>query len=325
MKIQRRQFLRLAAGAVALPAASRMASAQAYPTRPVRLMVPFAAGGPSDIAARLIGQFLLERMGQQIIIENRPGAGSNIGTEAVIRAPADGYTLLLAGTSSAVNATLYEKLNFNFIRDTAPVAGLMHVPLVLTVHPSIPAKTVSEFIAIAKANRGRLNMASGGNGSGSHITGELFKLMAGVDLQHLPYRGEAPAITDLLSGQVQVMFPTLPTVVEHIRANRLRALAATTAVRLEALPDIPTVGDFVPGYEASAWLGIVTPRNTPAEIVGKLNKEINAVLADPKMKARFADLGGTALMGSPADFGKLIADEIEKWGKVIRAANIKPE
>jgi tripartite-type tricarboxylate transporter receptor subunit TctC len=285
MKIQRRQFLRLAAGAVALPAASRMASAQAYPTRPVRLMVPFAAGGPSDIAARLIGQFLLERMGQQIIIENRPGAGSNIGTEAVIRAPADGYTLLLAGTSSAVNATLYEKLNFNFIRDTAPVAGLMRVPLVLTVHPSIPAKTVSEFIAIAKANRGRLNMASGGNGSGSHITGELFKLMAGVDLQHLPYRGEAPAITDLLSGQVQVMFPTLPTVVEHIRANRLRALAATTAVRLEALPDIPTVGDFVPGYQASAWLGIVTPRNTPAEIVEKLNKEINIDCTDTALKA----------------------------------------
>jgi tripartite-type tricarboxylate transporter receptor subunit TctC len=325
MKLPRRQFLHLAAGAAALPAVSRVAWAQTYPTRPVRLVVPFAAGGPSDIAARLIGQSLTERLGQQIIVENRPGAGSNIGTEVVVRAPADGYTLLMVGNSSAVNATLYEKLNFNFIRDVAPVAGVMRIPMVVTVNPSIAAKTISEFIAFAKANPGSLSMASGGNGSASHITGELFKLMTGVNLQHVPYRGEAPALTDLLGGQVQVMFPTLPTALEHIRSNKLRALAATTAVRLEVLPDIPTVGDFVPGYEASAWVGIVTPRNTPAEVVDKLNSEINAGLADPKLRARFAEVGSTVFPGLPADFGKFIVEETEKWGKVVRFAGIKAD
>jgi tripartite-type tricarboxylate transporter receptor subunit TctC len=325
MKLPRRQFLHLAAGAAALPAVSRVAWAQTYPTRPVRLVVPFAAGGPSDIAARLIGQSLTERLGQQIIVENRPGAGSNIGTEVVVRAPADGYTLLMVGNSSAVNATLYEKLNFNFIRDLAPVAGVMRIPMVVTVNPSIAAKTISEFIAFAKANPGSLSMASGGNGSASHITGELFKLMTGVNLQHVPYRGEAPALTDLLGGQVQVMFPTLPTALEHIRSNKLRALAATTAVRLEVLPDIPTVGDFVPGYEASAWVGIVTPRNTPAEVVDKLNSEINAGLADPKLRARFAEVGSTVFPGLPADFGKFIVEETEKWGKVVKFAGIKAD
>jgi tripartite-type tricarboxylate transporter receptor subunit TctC len=325
MKLPRRQFLHLAAGAAALPAVSRVAWAQTYPTRPVRLVVPFAAGGPSDIAARLIGQSLTERLGQQIIVENRPGAGSNIGTEVVVRAPADGYTLLMVGNSSAVNATLYEKLNFNFIRDVAPVAGVMRIPMVVTVNPSIAAKTISEFIAFAKANPGSLSMASGGNGSASHITGELFKLMTGVNLQHVPYRGEAPALTDLLGGQVQVMFPTLPTALEHIRSNKLRALAATTAVRLEVLPDIPTVGDFVPGYEASAWVGIVTPRNTPAEVVDKLNSEINAGLADPKLRARFAEVGSTVFPGLPADFGKFIVEETEKWGKVVKFAGIKAD
>jgi tripartite-type tricarboxylate transporter receptor subunit TctC len=325
MNLPRRRFLHLAVGVAALPALSRVAWAQTYPTRPVRLVVPFAAGGPSDIAARLIGQSLTERLGQQIIVENRPGAGSNIGTEVVVRAPADGYTLLMVGNSSAVNATLYEKLNFNFIRDLAPVAGVMRIPMVVTVNPSIAAKTISEFIAFAKANPGSLSMASGGNGSASHITGELFKLMTGVNLQHVPYRGEAPALTDLLGGQVQVMFPTLPTALEHIRSNKLRALAATTAVRLEVLPDIPTVGDFVPGYEASAWVGIVTPRNTPAEVVDKLNSEINAGLADPKLRARFAEVGSTVFPGLPADFGKFIVEETEKWGKVVRFAGIKAD
>jgi tripartite-type tricarboxylate transporter receptor subunit TctC len=325
MKLPRRKFLHLAAGAATLLIASRIARAQTYPTRPVRLIVPFAAGGPSDLAARLIGQALSERLGQQVVIENRPGGGTNIATEAVVRAPADGYTLLIAGTSSTVNASLYDRLNFNFIRDVAPVGSVMRFSLAVIVNPSFPSKTVAEFIAYAKANPGKLNMASGGNGSGSHITGELFKLMAGVDLQHLPYRGEAPAITDLIGGQVQVMFPTLSTSLEHIRSGRLRALAVTTAARLEALPDIPTVGDFVPGYEASAWVGIVAPKNTPAQIVDKLNGEINAGLTDSKIKARFADLGGTALSGSPADFGKLIADETEKWAKVVKFANIKPE
>ena len=325
MTLPRRQFLHLAAGAAALPAVSRFAWAQTYPSRPVRMIVGFAAGGATDILARLIGQWLSERLGQPFVIENRPGAGSNIATEAVVRAPPDGYTLLLVGSPNAINATLYDKLNFNFIRDIAPVASIIRGALVMVVHPSVPAKTVPEFIAYAKANPGKINMASGGIGGITHIAGELFKMMAGVDMVHVPYRGVAPALTDLLGGQVQVIFANLAPSIEYIRAGKLRALAVTTATRSEALPDIPTVGEFVPGYEASSWFGVGAPKNTPAEIVDKLNKEINAGLADPKIKARLADLGGTVLGGSPADFGKLIAEETEKWGKVIRAANIKPE
>ena len=325
MKLPRRQFLHLTAGAAALSAVSHFAWAQAYPTRPVRLVVGFPPGGGTDITARLIGQWLSERLGQQFVIENRPGAGSNIATEGVARAAADGYTLLLASTAHAINATLYDRLNYNFLRDIAPVAGIIRVPNVMEVNPSLPPKSVSEFIAYAKANPGKVNYASGGNGTAQHLSGELFKMMTGVVMVHVPYRGDAPALTDLIGGQVQVMFGSIPPSVEHIRAGKLRALAVTTATRSEALPDIPTVSDFVPGYEASAWYGIGAPRNTPAEIVDKLNKEINAALSDPKIKARLADLGGTVLSGSPADFGKLIADETEKWGKVIRAANIKPE
>jgi tripartite-type tricarboxylate transporter receptor subunit TctC len=304
---------------------SRSARAQAYPTRPVRIVVSLAAGGTSDVAARLLGQWLSEQLGQPFIIENRPGAGGNIGTEAVVRAPPDGYTLLFVITANAVNVTLYDKLNFNFIRDIAPVAGLTRGHIVLVVNPSFPAKTVPEFIAYAKANPGKVSMASGGTGNASHVSGELFKMMAGVNLVHVPYRGGAPALNDLLSGQVQVYFGTMGGLIEHIRAGKLRPLAVAAATRSEALPDIPTVGDFVPGYEASAWDGIGAPRNTPAEIIDKLNKEINAALADPKIKARFADLGGTPMPGSPADFGKLIADETEKWAKVIKFANIKPD
>ena len=325
MKLPRRQFLHLTAGAAALSAVSHFAWAQAYPTRPVRLVVGFPPGGGTDITARLIGQWLSERLGQQFVIENRPGAGSNIATEGVARAAADGYTLLLVSTAHAINATLYDKLNYNFLRDIAPVAGIIRVPNVMEVNPSLPPKSVSEFIAYAKANPGKVNYASGGNGTAQHLSGELFKMMTGVVMVHVPYRGDAPALTDLIGGQVQVMFGSIPPSLEHIRAGKLRALAVTTATRSEALPDIPTVSDFVPGYEASAWYGIGAPRNTPAEIVDKLNKEINAALSDPKIKARLADLGGTVLSGSPADFGKLIADETEKWGKVVRAANIKPE
>jgi tripartite-type tricarboxylate transporter receptor subunit TctC len=325
MKLPRRNFLHLAAGAAALPAASRIAWAQAYPTRPVRLIVPVAPGGAYDITARLIGPWLSERLGQQFVIDNRPGGGTNIGTEAVVRAPADGYTLLLVGAASAINATLYDKLNFNFIRDIAPVAGITRAPEVMVVHPSVPAKTVPEFIAYAKANPGKLTMASGGIGSLSHVAGELFKMMAGVDLVHVPYRGQGPALTDLLGGQVQVMFAITVASIEYIKTGRLRALAVTAATRSDALPDIPTVGEFVLDYEASNWFGVCAPKATPAEIVDKLNKEINASLAEPKIKARLADLGGAVLALSPAEFGKLIADETEKWGKVIRAANIKPE
>jgi tripartite-type tricarboxylate transporter receptor subunit TctC len=325
MKLPRRNFLHLAAGAVALLATSRIAWAQAYPTRPVRLIVPIAPGGASDITARLIGQWLSERLGQPFIIENRPGGGNNIGTEAVVRAPADGYTLLLCGITNATNATIYDKLNFDFIRDIAPVAGISHGPFVMVVNPSVPAKSLPEFIAYAKANPRKVNMASAGNGSAPHVAGELFKMMAGIDMVHVPYRGGGPALNDLLGGQVQVMFPTSVASIEHIRAGRLRALAVTAATRSDQLLDVPTVAEFVPGYEASVWFGIGAPRNTHAEIVNKLNKEINAGLVDPKFKARLADLGGTVLAGSPADFGKLIAAETEKWGKVIRAANIKPE
>jgi tripartite-type tricarboxylate transporter receptor subunit TctC len=325
MKIPRRQFLHLAASAAALPAVSRIARAQAYPTRPVHIVVGFAAGGGVDITARLIGQWLSERLGQSFITDNRPGAGGNIGTEAVVNAAADGYTLLLATVPNAVNATLYEKLNFNFVRDIAPVAGIIRVPQVVLVHPSLPAKTVPELIAYAKANPGRVNMASAGNGSAPHMAGELFNVMAGVNMVHVPYRGQGPALTDLLGGQVQVLFATTPGTTDYVRTGKLRALAVTTATRAEVLPDLPTVGDFVAGYEASQWYGVGAPKNTAPEIIDRLNQEINAALADPKMKARFADIGGEALAGSPAAFGKLIAEETEKWGKVVRAANLKPE
>jgi tripartite-type tricarboxylate transporter receptor subunit TctC len=325
MKLPRRNFLHLAAGAAALPAVSRIARAQAYPSRPVRIIVPFAPAGSTDIVARLIGQWLSERLGQQFVIDNRPGGGGNIGTEAVVRAPADGYTLLLVGGSNAINATLYDKLNFNFIRDIAPVGSVIRFPYVMVVNPSVPAESVPEFIAYAKTSPGKINYASAGTGAPSHVTGELFKMMAGVDMVHVPYRSAGPALTDLLGGQVQVMFPTTVSSIEYIKTGRLRALAVTTATRSDALPDIPTVGEFVAGYEASAWLGIGAPKATPVEIVDKLNKEINAALADPKLKAKLADLGGTALAGSPADFGKLIADDTEKWGKVVRAANIKAD
>jgi len=317
MKLPRRKFLHLAAGAAALPAVSRVAWAQTYPTRPVRLIVPVAPAGASDITARLIGQWLSERLGQPFIIENRPGAGNSIGTEAVVRAPADGYTLLLVGGFNAVNATFYDKLNYNFIRDIAPVASIVRTPFVMVVNPSVPAKSVPEFIAYAKANPGRITFGSAGIGGSNHLAGELFKFMAGVNMVHVPYRGIAPALNDLLGGQVQVTFASMPSSIEYISAGRLRALAVTTVSRAEALQDIPTVGEFVPGYEASAWFGIGAPKATPAEIIEKLNKEVNAALADPRMKARIVDLGGDVLALSPADFGKLIADETEKWGKVI--------
>ena len=325
MKLPRRQFLHLAAGAAALPTVSRFAFAQTYPSRPVRLIVPFAPAGGSDITARLMGQWLSERLAQPFIIENRPGAGSNIATEAVVRAAADGYTLLYVTTANAINATLYDKLNFNFIRDIAPVATISRNTYVMLVHPSMPAKTVPEFIAYAKAHPRKINMASAGTGSPPHVCGELFKMMAGVDLLHLPYRGGGPALTDLLGGQVQVYFATTVASIEYIRTGRLRALAVTTATRSDALPDIPTVAEFVPGYEASSWYGVGAPKATPAEIIEKLNTEINAGLADAKLKARLADLGGDVLALSPADFGKLIADETEKWGNVIRALNIKAD
>jgi tripartite-type tricarboxylate transporter receptor subunit TctC len=324
MKLPRRQFLHLAAGAVALPAVARIATAQSYPTRPVRLIVPFAAGGGTDITARVMGQWLSERLGQQFVIDNRPGGGTNIGTEAVVRSPADGYTLLMVSSANAANAALYDKLSFNFIRDIAPVASIIGAPYVMAVNPTVPAKTVPEFIAYAKANPGKLSMASVGIGSGTHLAGELFKIMAGVDMVHVPYRGAGPAYNDLLGGQVQVMFPSTVSSIGYIRAGQLRALAVTAAARSDALPDVPTVDEFVPGYEASAWFGVGAPKATPAEIVEKLNKEINAGLADPKLKARIAELGASTLPGSPADFGKLIADETEKWGKVVRAANVRP-
>jgi tripartite-type tricarboxylate transporter receptor subunit TctC len=325
MKLPRRNFLHLLAGAAALSAVSRIAWAQTYPTRPVRVIVPFAPAGDTDLVARLMGQWLSDRRGQPFIIENRPGAGTNIGTEAVVRAPADGYTLLMVSTANAVNATLYEKLNFNFIRDIAPVAGVNRAPFVMEVNPSVPAMTVPELIAYSKTNPGKVSMASAGVGSGSHAAGELFKMMAGVNLVHVPYRGQGPALTDLLGGQLHVYFAGILSSIQYVRAGKLRALAVTTATRSEVLPNIPTVGEFVPGYEAVVWQGIGAPKATPVEIVDKLNKEINAALADPKLKAKLADLGGAPLVGSPADFGKLIADDTEKWGKVIRAANIKPE
>jgi len=323
--ITRRQLLSLAAGSTALAATAKISWAQTYPTRPVRILVGFTAGGNFDIVARLMGQWLSEQLHQPVIVENRPGASSNLATEAVIRAPADGYTLLLGGTVNAINATLYEKLSFNFIRDVAPVSGVVRFPNVMTVSASFPAKTVPEFIAYAKANPGKINHGSSGNGTTQHLAGELFKMMTGVNFIHVPYRGAPQAITDLLSGLVQVLFEPLPASIQYIKSGKLRALAVTTATRSEALPDLPAMGEFVPGYEASGWIGVCAPKNTSIEIIEKLNKAINAGLADPKMKARFADLGATTLAGSSAAFGKLIAEETEKWGKLIRAANIKPD
>jgi len=323
VRLPRRQLLHLAAGAVALPAASWIARAQTYPTRPVRLIAPAPPGGPIDISARLIGQWLSERLGQPFTIENRPGAGVNMGTEAAVRAPADGYTLVLVSAGNAINATLYEKLSYNFIRDIAPVAGFYRVPMVMEVNPSVPAKTVLEFIAYAKANPGKLNMGSAGIGSPQHVAGELFKMMTGVDMVHVPYRGVGQALTDLLGGQMQVMFDSPPASIEHIRAGTLRALGVTAATPLEVLPDTPIVGNFVPGFEASAWYGVGVPKDAPAEIIDKLNKEINAAFDDPRMKRRLADMGGTALAGSPADFRKFIVVETEKWGKVVKFSGAK--
>jgi tripartite-type tricarboxylate transporter receptor subunit TctC len=325
MTLPRRTFLHLAAGAAALPAFSRFAWGQSYPSRPVRILVGFAPGGGTDIMARLIGQWLSERLGQQFVIENRPGAGTNIATETLVNAAPDGYTLLMAGLPNASNATFYEGLKFNFIRDTVPVAGLSREAFIIEVNPSVPVKTVPELIAYTKANPGKVNMASGGVGSGNQIFGELFKMMAGVSFVHVPYRGAGPALVDLLGGQVQLMFASVSSSIEYVRSGRLRALAVTTAARLPALPDVPPVAEFLAGYEASFFLGLVAPRNTPPVIVDKINKESNAALADPAIKARFAELGVTALPGSPADFGKVIADETEKWANVIKFAGIKPE
>src|SRR6266446_2357761 len=318
MKLPRRTFLHLAAAAAALPVASGIVLAQTYPTRPVRLMVPFGPAGATDITARLIGQWLSERLGQQFVIENRPGAGSNIGTEAVVRAAPDGYTLGLFGAPSAINATLYDKLNFNFVRDIAPIAPIVRFPYIMVVNPSVPAKTLPEFIAYAKANPGEINMASPGSGSTPHVNGELFKAMTGINIVHVPYRSVAAAVTDLLSGQVHVMFGTSASTIEYVRAGQVRALAVTTATRLDVLPDLPTIAEFVPGYEASAWYGVGAPTGTAADIVQRLNREVNAGLADSKVKARFADLGGIAMPGSPGDFGKLITEETEKWAKVVK-------
>jgi tripartite-type tricarboxylate transporter receptor subunit TctC len=323
MKFPRRQFLYLAAGAGALLVASRVVRAESYPTRPVRFVVGFPGGSATDIVGRLIAQSLSERLGQQVIVDNRPGAASNIAAEVVVRAVPDGYTLLQVAPPNAINATLYDKLSFNFIHDIAPVAGIVRYPYVMVVNSSFPTKTVPEFIAYAKANPGKINMASAGNGSVPHVAGELFKMMTGVEMLHVPYRGSY--FSDLLGGQVQVVFTPLPAAIGYIRAGTLRALAVTAATRSDALPDVPTVGDFVPGYEASSWQGVGAPESTPAEIIDKLNREINSVVADPKMKAQLADLGGTPLAGSPADFGKLISDETEKWAKVVKFAGIKPE
>jgi tripartite-type tricarboxylate transporter receptor subunit TctC len=321
----RRQFFHLAAGAAALPAMSRTAGAQAYPTRPVRWVVGTVAGSSPDMFARLIGQWLSDRLGRPFVIENRPGAGTNIATELVVRAPPDGYTLLFITSANSINATLYDKLNFNFVRDIVPVATFVRVPNVMEVNPSFPAKTVPEFIAYTKANPGKVNMASAGNGTVSHVAGELFKMMSGINMVHVPYRGGPPALTDLIGGQVQVMFDNLASSIEHIKAGRLRALAVTAPMRSEALPDIPTISEFLPGYEGSALFGLGVPKNTPAEIVDKLNNEINAALANPKVKARLAELGGMAFARSPADFSKLIADETDKWAKVVKFSGAKPE
>jgi tripartite-type tricarboxylate transporter receptor subunit TctC len=325
MKFPRRKFLQLAAGAAALPALPPIARAQAYPAKPVRFIIGYTSGGSADITARLMGQWLSDRLGQPFIVESRPGAGSNIATEAVVRSPPDGYTIFLVAPANAINATLYDKLNYNFLRDIAPVAGIIRFPNVMEVNPLVPAKTVPEFIAYAKANPGKINMASSGNGSTIHMSGELFKMMTGINMVHIPYRGGAPALTDMLGGQVQVMFDNVPTSLEHIRSGALRPLAVTTATRLELLPDVPTVAEFVPGYESSAWYGVGVPRNTPPEIIDLLNRVINAGLADPNLKTRFTDLSAVVLPGSPADFGKLLVDETEKWGKVVKFAGVKAD
>ena len=323
MTIRRRQFLTLAGAAVALPALPRMARAQAYPARPVRIVIGYTPGGSADITARLMTQWLTERLGQSFVIESRPGAGTNIATEAVVNAPPDGYTLLLVAPANAINATLYEKMNHNFLRDIVPVAGIIRFPNVVVVNPSVPVKTIPELIAYAKANPGKLNMASSGNGSTIHMSGELFKMMTGVNMTHIPYRGGAPALTDMVGGQVQVMFDNIPTATEFVRSGQLRGLAVTGAGRSETLADLPTVADFLPGYEAYSWYGVGAPKGTPAEIVEKLNREINAILAEPKANERFRELGATVIPGSPADFGKWVADETEKWGKVVKFAGAK--
>jgi tripartite-type tricarboxylate transporter receptor subunit TctC len=325
MKLPRRQFLHLAAGAAALPTVSRFAWAQAYPSRPVRLVIGYPPGGSADITARLTGQWLSERLGQPVVIESRPGAATNLATEAVVRAPPDGYTLLLVAPANAINATLYDKLNFNFLRDIVPVSGIIRFPNVVVVNPSLPIKTIPELIAYAKANPGTLNMASSGNGSTIHMSGELFKMLTGINMVHVPYRGGAPALTDLIAGQVHVMFDNVPTSAEHIKAGKLRGLAVTSTARSEVLPDLPTVADFLPGYEASAWYGLGVPKNTPDEVIDKVNKGMNAVLADPKSQARFAELGASLLPGSPADFSRLVADETEKWSKVVKFSGAKPD
>jgi len=325
MQLPRRTFLHLAAGTAALPVISSFAEAQNYPMRPVHLIVGFAPGGSTDILARLMGQWLSERLGQQFVVESRPGAGTNLATEAVVHAPPDGYTLLLVAPANAINASLYEKLNHNFLRDIAPVAGINRFPNVMEVNPSLPVKTVPEFIAYAKANPGKLNMASSGPGSTIHVSGELFKMMTGINMIHVPYRGSAPALTDMIGGQVQVMFDNIPTSIEHIRGGRLRVLAVTGTTRSNLLPDVPTVADFVPGYEASAWYGLGAPKNTPVEIVNKLNATVNAILADPTVKERFDSMGATLITGSAAEFGKYVAEETEKWAKVVKFSGAKPE
>jgi len=323
MRIPRRQFLHLAAGAALLPAVSRTALAQNYPTRPIRLTIGYTPGGSADLTARLMGQWLSERLGQSFVIENRPGGGTNIATEAVLRAAPDGYSLLLVAPANAINATLYEKLNFNFLQEIEPIAGIIRFPNVVVVHPSVPVKTIPELVAYAKANPGKLNMASSGNGSTIHMSGELFKMLTGTNMVHVPYRGGAPALTDLIAGQVQVMFDNIPTCAEHVKSGKLRGLAVTSTTRSDVLPDLPTVADFLPGYEASAWYGLAAPKGTPREIVETLNKTVNAILADPAAKARFTEIGAILLPGSPADFGKLVADETEKWGKVVKFAGAK--
>ena len=325
MKLRRREFLHVAGAAAALPAVSRMAWAQSYPSRPLRMIIGYPPGGSADLTARLTGQWLSEQLGQPVVIESRPGAATNLATEAVVRAAPDGYTLLLVAPANAINATLYDKLNFNFLSDMAPVAGIIRFPNVVVVNPSLPIKTIPELIAYAKANPGKLNMASSGNGSTIHMSGELFKMMAGINMVHVPYRGGAPALTDLMGGQVQVMFDNVPTSAEHIKAGKLRGLAVTSTEPSEVLPDLPTVAEFLPGYEASAWYGLAVPRSTPGEVIDRINKATNAILADPKAQARFAELGASLLPGSAADFGKLLVDETEKWGKVVRFAGAKPD
>jgi tripartite-type tricarboxylate transporter receptor subunit TctC len=325
MKLPRRRFLHLAAGAAALPAMKRTAAAQSYPARPLRMIIGYPPGGSADITARLTGQWLSERLGQPVVVESRPGAATNLATEAVVRAAGDGYTLLLVAPANAINATLYDKLSFNFLRDIVPVAGIIRFPNVVVVNPSLPIKTIPELIAYAKANPGKLNMASSGNGSTIHMSGELFKMLTGINMVHVPYRGGAPALTDLIAGQVHVMFDNVPTSAEHIKAGKLRGLAVTSTTRSAVLPDLPTVADVLPGYEASAWYGLGVPKNTPGEVIDTVNKAMNAVLADAKAQARFAELGASLLPGSPADFGKLLADETEKWGKVVKFSGAKPD